>query len=59
VGSSNYGYRSQNRDLEAQALIVTTDPALRDRVRAYAYATLVLEESGGVHLHSQAKCLAA
>lgn len=38
VGSSNYGYRSQNRDLEAQALIVTTDPALRDRVRAYAYA---------------------
>jgi CDP-diacylglycerol--glycerol-3-phosphate 3-phosphatidyltransferase len=33
VGSSNYGHRSQNRDLEAQALVVTMDPALRRQIR--------------------------
>ncbi|CAO4360947.1 unnamed protein product [Caenorhabditis nigoni] len=33
VGSSNYGYRSVHRDLEAQVMVVTTDPNLMGRLR--------------------------
>ncbi|CAI4222607.1 unnamed protein product [Auanema sp. JU1783] len=33
IGSSNYGYRSVHRDLEAQLLLVTTCPKLRSRLR--------------------------
>uniref|UniRef100_A0A1I7X809 Na_Ca_ex domain-containing protein n=1 Tax=Heterorhabditis bacteriophora TaxID=37862 RepID=A0A1I7X809_HETBA len=33
VGSSNYGYRSVHRDLEANVLLVTTNDLLRDRLK--------------------------
>lgn len=33
VGSSNFGFRSTVRDLEAQLLIVTSDEGLRRRMR--------------------------
>jgi CDP-diacylglycerol--glycerol-3-phosphate 3-phosphatidyltransferase len=34
IGSSNYNFRSFRRDLEAQALVVTSDPSLVARVEA-------------------------
>ncbi|EFO90784.1 CRE-PGS-1 protein [Caenorhabditis remanei] len=33
IGSSNYGYRSVHRDLEAQIMVVTKDPKLVERLR--------------------------
>ena len=33
VGSSNFGERSYNRDLEAQMLILTTNSTLKARIR--------------------------
>lgn len=38
IGSSNYGARSAERDLELQAVLVTTDPALRTRLGAELHA---------------------
>ncbi|CAG8756713.1 17673_t:CDS:2, partial [Acaulospora morrowiae] len=32
VGSSNYGYRSTERDLEAQAILITTNGVLRKAI---------------------------
>ncbi|KAJ3023718.1 CDP-diacylglycerol--glycerol-3-phosphate 3-phosphatidyltransferase [Thoreauomyces humboldtii] len=32
IGSSNFGYRSVYRDIEAQALLITSDPGLRTRL---------------------------
>ncbi|CDK13331.1 CDP-diacylglycerol--glycerol-3-phosphate 3-phosphatidyltransferase [Caenorhabditis elegans] len=33
IGSSNYGYRSVHRDLEAQVMVVTRNPTLIDRLK--------------------------
>ncbi|KAI9103210.1 hypothetical protein DFS34DRAFT_607835 [Phlyctochytrium arcticum] len=46
IGSSNYGYRSMYRDLEAQSLVITSNPSLRDRLQTnleylFSYASVV------------------
>jgi CDP-diacylglycerol--glycerol-3-phosphate 3-phosphatidyltransferase len=33
IGSSNFGYRSKHRDLEAQLFLTTLDPALRAKLK--------------------------
>lgn len=32
IGSPNFGYRSAERDLEAQCVLITRNPALRQRL---------------------------
>ncbi|KAL3070472.1 hypothetical protein niasHT_032262 [Heterodera trifolii] len=44
VGSSNFGFRSAHRDLEAQLLLVTDNDALRERIA---------EEKNSLFVHSE------
>ena|SRR6266511_3030792 len=37
IGSSNYGYRSTERDLEAQAILITNNIQLRKKIHEVRY----------------------
>ncbi|CAJ0577137.1 unnamed protein product, partial [Mesorhabditis spiculigera] len=55
IGSSNYGYRSVHRDLEAQVLLVTKNEKLKSRSRdpAVLDACDVVVDVGGVYSHDK------